>query len=37
MITNTIYTDGFGENLKFIIYTILYAEFINVYLPVIVE
>lgn len=29
MITNTIYSDGFGENFKFIIYTILYAEFLN--------
>ena len=29
MITNSIYTDGFGENFKFIIYTILYAEYIN--------
>lgn len=29
MITNTIYNDGFGENFKFIIYSILYAEYID--------
>jgi len=27
MITNTIYNDGFGENFKYIIYTIFYAEY----------
>ena len=29
MITNSIYADGFGENFKFIIYTIIYAEYLN--------
>lgn len=29
MITNTIYEDGFGENLKFIIYSMLYSEYID--------
>ena len=29
MITNQIYKDGFGENLKFIIYAIMYAEYLN--------
>ena len=27
MISNDIYTEGFGENLKFIIYSIMYAEY----------
>lgn len=29
MITNNIYNDGFGENFKFIIYSILYAEYLG--------
>lgn len=29
MITNAIYKDGFGENLKFIIYSIIYSEFVK--------
>ena len=29
MITNNIYADGFGENLKFIIYSILYSEYLG--------
>ena len=29
MITNNIYVDGFGENFKFIIYSILYSEYLD--------
>ena len=29
MITNNIYADGFGENFKFIIYSILYSEYLD--------
>ena len=29
MITNIIYNDGFGENLKFIIYSIIYSEYMK--------
>jgi hypothetical protein len=29
MLTNTIYKEGFGENFKFIIYSMLYAEYLR--------